>query len=216
MRGVKFGDFHTSDDWGLILNGKRIDPPSPKYNKVSVDGRDGDINVSRALTGDIKFNNRSASFTFLMTEGTYEEREELLAEINNYIHGNLLNIIEPDDLEHYLVGECTVSNVTNDRALASFVVTADCEPYRYTLDEIHRLVNLSSTETIVTITNSGRKVLVPTLTVSGTAKIVVGSTSVSLASGTYKLTDLQLKSGPNPITVSGSGTITISYREGVI
>ena len=216
MRGVKFGDFHTSDDWGLILNAKSIDPPTPKYNKISVDGRDGEINLSRALTGDIKFTNRPVNFTFLLTNGTQVEREEIINEIINIIHGQELEIIEPDDQDHYLKGECTVSNVVNNKAYASFNVSADCEPYRYALDEIHRLVNLSSTETIVTITNSGRKVLVPTLTVSGTAKIVVGSTSVSLASGTYKLTDLQLKSGPNPITVSGSGTITISYREGVI
>ena len=47
MRGVKFGENHTAEDWGLILNAKTINPPTPKYIKVAVDGRDGDLNLSR-------------------------------------------------------------------------------------------------------------------------------------------------------------------------
>ena len=216
MRGVKFGDYHTADDWGLILNAKVINTPAPKYVKISVDGRDGDLNLSRTLTGDMKYNNREASFTFLVTDGSQEEREELINEIVNLIHGNELQIIEPDDPDHFLLGECSVNSIQNTKSYGSFIVSADCEPYRYAIEEIRRTITASATASNVVLTNSGRKTLIPTVTVTGTVNLTIGTTKVSLGAGTYKLTSLILKPGSNVVGVSGSGSITFTYREGVI
>ena len=216
MRGVKFGDYHTADDWGLILNAKVINTPAPKYVKISVDGRDGDLNLSRTLTGDMKYNNREASFTFLVTDGSQEEREELINEIVNLIHGNELQIIEPDDPDHFLLGECSVNSIQNTKSYGSFIVSADCEPYRYAIEEIRRTITASATASNVVLTNSGRKTLIPTVTVTGTVNLTIGTTKVSLGAGTYKLTSLILRPGSNVVGVSGSGSITFTYREGVI
>ena len=216
MREVIFGEYHTAEDWRLILNQKSIDPPSPKIVKVPVDGRDGDINLSRTLTGDMKFNNREASFTFLVTEGTQVEREELINTIVNTIHGNELQIIEPDDPDHYLLGECMVANIFNDRAYGSFTVTADCEPYRYALEEVNRVITASETKVDIILNNIGRKTVTPTITVEGSVNLEFDSNSVSLATGVYKLSNLLLKSGPTIVTVSGSGSVVFTYREGVL
>ena len=166
MRGVKFGEYHTAEDWNLILNAKSIDPPDPKLIKVSVDGRDGDLNLSRTLTGDVAYENREASFTFLITEGTQAEREELINFIINTIHGQEVQIIEPDDEDHYLIGDCSVSNVFNDRAYGSFKVSADCEPFRYYLEEVNRVITASATKTDIILSNTGRKTVTPTLIVT--------------------------------------------------
>ena len=216
MRGIQFDEIHTADDWGLILSSKKNNPPNPKYVKVSIDGRDGELNLSRALTGDIAYDNRKAIYKFTATEGTQADREELISNIINSIHGRELKIIEPDDPDHYLLGECSVSDVKNDRAYATFTVTADCEPYRYAINEINRVINLTTTPVNVILTNNGVKTVIPTLTVEGSAKIVVGSTSTTLSSGTYKLTALVLKKGSTTITVSGSNKLTVSYREGIL
>ena len=216
MRGVKFGDHHTADDWGLILNAKVINTPAPKYVKISVDGRDGDLNLSRTLTGDMKYSNREASFTFLVTDGSQEERAELISEIVNLIHGNELQIIEPDDPDHFLLGECSVNSIQNNKAYGSFIVSADCEPYRYAIEEIRRTITASATESNVVLTNSGRRTLIPTVTVTGTVNLTIGTSKVSLGAGTYKLTSLILRPGSNVVGVSGSGSITFTYREGVI
>ena len=216
MRGIKFGEYHTADDWGLILNAKVINTPAPKYVKVSVDGRDGDLNLSRTLTGDMKYSNREASFTFLVTDGSQEERAELINEIVNIIHGNELQIIEPDDPDHFLIGECSVNSIQNSKSYGSFIVSADCEPYRYGIEEIKRTITASATESNLVLTNNGRKTLIPTVTVTGTVNLTIGTTKVSLGSGTYKLTSLILRPGSNVVGVSGSGAITFTYREGVI
>lgn len=216
MRGVQFGEFHTADDWGLILNSKDIKTPTRKIVKVSVDGRDGDINLSRALTGEMRYNNREASFTFLVTEGSYEEREELLDEIRNNIDGYELQIIDPDKPDYYLVGECGVSDVVNNKAYGSFKITADCEPYYYAKNETRRVVTLTATDTEINLTNKGRKTLSPTVIVEGEATIGYGATVETLGTGTYKLTSLYMRKGVTTVTVRGSGSVTFVYREAVL
>ncbi len=216
MRGVKFGDYHTYEDWKLILNAKNISPPSPKIVKVQVDGRDGDINLSRTLTGEMKYENREASFTFLVTEGSQEEREELINSIVNLLHGNELKIIEPDDLDHYLIGEIVVTKTTNDKAYGTIEISADLEPYRYSISEVNRTITASETKVDVVLNNTGRKTVTPTLTVDGVVNLEFGSSSASLETGTYKLSNLNLRSGATVVTISGTGSVVFTYREAVI
>lgn len=216
MRGLNIGNFHTANDWGLILNEKTITPPTPKYLKVSIDGRDGDINLSRALTGDLHYENGSLSFRFLLVDGSHAEREEKLNEIINLVHGTEQKIILPDDIAHYYFGECTISDVRNDKVYGSFKLSVDSEPYRYSVYETKRVITLSSTATEVVLVNSGRKRLVPTIEVTGSATIEYGTSKATLGVGTFKLADLQLPTGNTLVKVSGSGSVTFIYREAVL
>lgn len=216
MRGVYFGDFHTVADWGLILSAKHIDPPSPKIVTVSIDGRDGTLDLSRTLTGEMSYNDREASFSFLITEGSQSDRAYMIRTITNAIHGRRLNIIEPDSPDLYLVGECSVSNVVNTKAYGSFNVKAICEPYRYSISEINRTITATSDSVDIVLTNSGRRALVPVITVTGSVNLVIGTTNASLSTGTYKLPSLVLRTGTTTVKVSGSGTVTFTYREAVL
>lgn len=216
MRGIQFNDHHSADDWGLILNSRKNTPPTPKYVKVSVDGRDGDLNLSRVLTGDIRYNNRKVSYGFVATDGSQIEREELISNIINEIHGQEIKIIEPDDPDHYLLGEVEVTDVQNNKAYSTFEISADCEPYRYSINEVNRIINLASTEANVVLTNAGTKSIIPTITVNGMVNIKYNDTSVSFSDGSFKLTSLVLRKGATVISVSGSGTLIVSYREAII
>ena len=216
MRGVYFNDYHTNNDWGLILNSKKLDPPTPKVVKVSVDGRDGDLDLSEALTGEIRYENRGAEFTFLITEGSQADREYMINNIINTIHGRTCKIVLPDDLERYLIGRCTVSGIMNDKAYGSFSVSANCEPYRYSIYETKRTIDLTNVATEIALVNSGRKTVVPTIVIDDTANITFGNTTLSLSAGTYQIPALKLTSGVNTIAVSGSGTLALSYREAVL
>ena len=216
MRGIQFNTYHSADDWGLMLTARNSAPPTPKYVKVSVDGRDGDLNLSRVLTGDIRYNNRPASYSFFTSNGTSEEREELISNIINELHGQEVKIIEPDDPDHYLIGDAEVVNVVNNKAYATFDVMATCEPYRYSINDVNRVINLTATDTNVVITNAGTKTLIPTLIVDGSVNITIGSSSIALSSGTYKFMDIRLKKGPTVISVRGFGTLTVSYKEAIL
>lgn len=216
MRGVYFGDYHTVNDWGLILSGKTIDPPTPKIVSINIDGRDGTLDLSRALTGEMRYNNRSASFTFLVTEGTQSDRAYMIRNIVNAVHGRRLQIIEPDFPDYHLIGECTVSNIANNKAYGSFTVSADCEPYYYYNNEIIRTLAVNNETSEIALTNSGQKIVTPTIQIIGSINLVFDNTSVSLSEGTYKLTSLLLNPGATVIEVSGSGAVIFTYREAVL
>lgn len=216
MRGITIGDIHTANDWDLVLNSMIVSPPVPKYVKVSIDGRDGDLNLSRALTGDLHYNNRPLAFTFTLTGGSQVEREEKLTEIINHLHGTEQNIILPDDVNYYFYGECNISEASNNKAYASFKLDVDAEPYKYSINETKRAITLSSASKEVMLSNYGRKKLVPTIDVTGSATLEFGSTKTTLGAGTYKLLDLQLPNGNTLIKVSGSGSVTFTYREAVL
>lgn len=216
LRGVKFDTWHTGRDWKLTLNAKTLDPPEPKTNYISVEGRDGDIDVSEALTGEIRYQNRTASFDFIMTEGTHAEREQLLTEIIGILHGRKRQIILPDDPDHYMIGRCTVKSVQNTMAYGTFSVEANCEPWKYRVIPTVRTTVLTAEKFEFPCVNVGVRTVIPEITVAGTVNIEFGTLKVSLSDGTYLVTDLKFKTGINLLILSGSGTVTITYREAVL
>lgn len=217
-RGIQFGNFHTADDWNLILHSKTLTPPKPKTNYVSIPGRDGDLDLSEALTGEIHYENRIAAFKFIATDGTYADREDLLTEIVAQLHGKRVQIIDPDYPGYYFSGRCTVTERTNINAYGTITVEANCDPYKYAIDETTRHVALipSNGTVSVVLTNTGVRTVTPTLTVTGSVTLTFGTTSTTLSAGTYVLPALQFPAGTTTIQVSGNGTIAFTYREAIL
>lgn len=220
LRGVKLGQYHSSRDWSLIMSKSVISSPKVKTIKVSVDGRDGDHDLTEALTGFVNYENRTASFSFLLTEGTRQDRDDLLVEILAEVHGNRLNVVHDDDPTRYLVGRCVVTNYENKATYGQVDIEVDCEPWRYAIDETIVTFELNSSETQTVrkqLTNNGKKPLVPDITVTGNIVLKFDNNSVSMSDGSYKITELILTRGVKDIELVGTnGTITFTYREAVI
>lgn len=214
MRGFKYDDIHTGDDWDLILNSKTIDPPEPKTYEVDLDGRDGVLDLSESLAGEIKYKNRTITAVYIMTEGTRLEREILIRKITNYLHGRKRKIVEPDDPDHYFVGRSKISAVSNNQAYATFTVTSNCEPWRYFREGISRYCKINSkTPQKLVFTNNGARTSCPTITITGLVTIVIDGKATNLTAGTYRLTGLKFYTGVNEVTIYGSGSATFSYEE---
>lgn len=216
LRGVKFGDYHTATEWELILNKKSITPPKPKTVYVSVNGRDGDLDLSEALTGEIKYENRTASFSFLLTNGSNLDRENIITEILAVIHGRKLQIIDDDYPDHYLVGRCTVTGSSNNKSYGSIDIQCNCDPWRYSINDVIRSKTVSGTPLELLCVNSGVKTVIPELKVTGDITLQFGTTNVSLSDGSYKLANLLLKTGTTKLIVGGSGSLTVTYKEAIL
>ena len=216
MRGITIDNMHTGDDWGLILNAKQIDPPTPKIYTVAVDGRDGEIDLSEALTGTIQYENRNASFTFIASEGTYQDREDLLMEIMGTVHGKRLKIFTDDDPDHYLIGRWQVKDISNNAGYATFTITASCDPWRYAVNVTKYAFNVRGVQIYAYVQNNGFKRQIPLLTVQGSITIKKDTISHTLTDGSYKLMDLPLEHGLNIWTLEGTGTLSIEFTEGVL
>ncbi len=215
-RGITFGEFNTVDDWGLCMSAKKVPLPAPKTTYVSVPGRDGDIDMTEALDGVVHYDDRPASFTFELLEGTVRDRIGRIDKIIKALHGKMLQIVDQDDYPgYYLVGRVTVDEVKHTKAYTTVKISATCRPWRFAKTEKNKTIVLSALARTVVIDNRGDMPVHPTLTVTGTLILEYGTTSVTLEAGTYILPGFRFVAGVNTIKVSGSGSLTITFREGI-
>lgn len=214
-RAIIFDKYNTAYDWGLLLTAKALTDPEVKTNYQTLDGASGSLDLTEALTGEVAYNDRTLSASFSLSDGTVQEREAVLRDVVTALHGRKVSIIEPDDLEHYLVGRVQVTGRTNTLAYATLDVEAICEPWRYANNESERRVDVRGITDVV-IRNAGPKTVCPVITVTGEVSVTYNGATTELTTGSYKITDIRLKTGANIIGVAGSGTVVFSYREAVL
>jgi len=216
MRRVVIGDYDTSEN-SWTLSAWDFSEAKYKENFVAVPGRSGDLDLSTALTdGEPVYDNRTFTATLESSVGSRIDRKTRIDNMINLLDGRQMQIVLPDDDTHYIYGRVHVARNYNDLAHCGVTVTANCEPWWYAKALTTQTITATSTATAYTLPNAGRRIAVPTLVVAGTnASVIVaqGTYSKALSAGTYILPDITVPTGGAAITVSGSGTLTVSYRE---
>lgn len=129
MLGITYGSFHTYTAWDIYLQRKKIGKPIPRRKTVTIPGRDGKLDLSKALTGSLIYDNRPFTATFVML-GAREEWAERYSEILQAIHGQTLQIIDDEDPDYYYEGFIEVSDLEPGKEYAAFTITADCYPFK--------------------------------------------------------------------------------------
>lgn len=211
-----FDKFNSWYDWRCTLTSKSVPPAEPKYNYVEIEGASGSLDFTEALTGEPVYSDRTVNATFMCSEGTHKEREALLRRIITTLHGRKIQIIEPDDPDHYFLGRVRILEPQNHLAYLDFEIEATCGPWRYAVNETTRLVTVETGVDVV-IRNEGDKTVIPTVTVDGTVNLTHnGKTYGSMTTGNYLITDLRLVHGVNVVGLSGHGSVTFTYREAVL
>lgn len=206
--------FNTWYNWRLILTAKDITPPEPKINYVNLDGMSGTLDLSESLTGEVTYEDRTITASFWTDEGSYKDRERLLREITTALHGKKIRIIEPDDPEHYFYGRVKIKSRENNLAYAEFTIEAVCEPWRYSIyDTVRRIEVNNQNAADLVIHNNGVKTLCPVITVTGSVNIVYNGVTTPLTAGSYKITTIKLYQGVTVIGVSGNGSVKLTYKE---
>lgn len=213
MKGIMFGNFHSYRDLWLILAATNIGTPSSKTETIDIPGGDGVLDFTEFF-GDTKYGNRSLSFEFssLVIPSDFMIQFSM---IQNAIHGKKLPIILDDDPGWQYIGRISVSEWKANRNIGKLTIDCDCEPYKYQISPTVITRAISGTSTII-LENSRKRVVPEVKVTSGSGLTVTfGSGSVwTLASGSYLLPELELVEGDNPVTVSGTGTITFTYMQG--
>ena len=228
MFGVTIGEKHSYRDWGIILSSKVISPPEPQINKVDVPLRDGSIDLTEALTSDVKYKDRTITLNFTVTDrSTWTAK---VSEIQNYLHGKQLKIVFDDDLAFYYFGRVSVNKWATDKAIGSLAVECKVEPFKYDmfssavdwewdifdfnegiLNETGQLI-VDGETTIPLICR--RKRMFPIFTASTAMTVEFEGEVFDLAKGEQKLYGLFLHEGVNELTFKGNGTVSIDYVGG--
>lgn len=210
MKGVKFGNYHSWDDFSLILSQKIIGTPSPKTETIDIPGGDGVLDLTNFF-GEVKYNNRNLSFEF-STIVPQSEFMDLFTRVQNALHGQKMQIILDDDSEWQYTGRITVSEWKAEKAVGKLTIDCDCEPYKSRLGDTVIYQMVEGTETMVILPN-GRKPVVPIIDITGNINLTFGTNFWALTEGMYELPAVRLVNGDNTILLSGTGTATFSYLE---
>ena len=130
MHGIIFGEKHTYRDWGLLLKSRpEISPPSPKTKLVKVPGSSKVIDLTEALTGEVKYDTRQIKAEFFIMDDR-DRWTHLYSEILEYMHGKNVRIIMDDDPNYFYTGRVTVEELKPDKKTAVLTITAEVEPYK--------------------------------------------------------------------------------------
>lgn len=200
-------------DWGIVLTKAEIPLPKPKVTTVNIMGSDGVLDLSEALTGDIKYEVRQVKLTFELMDD--ERYTDLLTEISNYLHGKNITFTLTNDDNFYYHGRASINSWECSRRKGNIVITVDCDSYKMEVNETVITIPLTSTPTYYTLNNL-RKVVCPVIDVSNNAQVVFNGNTYTLTQGKQQVVDIQLVEGDNLISVSGTGTIQFTYRRGAL
>lgn len=210
---TQFGSIHSGTDLHLVPESIEIEPAEPKLNLVEVPYRNGSVDLTEALGVGVTYNDRAIKWAFSLYPGA--DWAEKRSEVSNAINGKRLHITMDDDSGWYYDGRVTVSGHKSDKLYHQITVEATCAPYKRKATESSVSAELSTVSSEISLA-IGQMPLVPKITVEQETTIEWGDYTVTVSAGTHLLPDL-LMSGAQTIqakTTSGSGTITISWREG--
>ena len=122
---------NTWDDWHLIPAARPIiNPPPLKTRYLNVQGGDGMIDLSEAVTGYPLYANRSGSlrFTAMNSYGAWDPRFE---DMMRFLHGRQRKLILEDDASWYYEGRITVNEMASDRFHGTIVLDYTLGPYAW-------------------------------------------------------------------------------------
>ena len=213
--GVHFGDIHSFHDLNLVLAPFTYTPAQVKENRVDRAGGHGSIDLTEAL-GEVKYHDRELTFKFTVfpqDELTFEERQTA---VSNAVNGLRCKITLDKDPDYYWEGRCKVNEYLSDKRLRQIVIVATVAPYKMAQHETVVPVELTGAPQTIILTNA-KKAVVPVIECSDDDTVITfGNVEATLTAGAHKVLDIRLVQGANILTVSGSGTVTFTYREGVL
>ena len=213
LNDVLFNDISAMNDWNIVLTKSDITPPKVKTSIVNIKGADGILDLSEALNGDVMYDNRDIKLTFSLMD--MREYSTLISKISNAIHGKKVKLRFTIDDEYYYEGRAQISQWESSKNIGKIVVNVNADPFKYRLYETSNTFRLNGKEQVVHLQNDRMRVS-PTFKVSVEISLTYNKTTRTLKDGEHQLVDFSLKEGDNVIKLNGNGTVTISYRRGML
>ena len=208
MNGIAFGNYHSYNDFGLVLSSKVIGYPSVKKTSIDVPGADGELDFTDFF-GQTRFNNRKLTFNFSIIGSN---QLSVYSDFKNAVHGQKVKIVLDNDSNFYYYGRVSVGDYSWSKGIGSVTVECDCDPWKYHNVETNITLNGYSFQNI----SVDRKSVVPTITATGEGTLYFNGQSFSFSEGTFTVPEIIFKHDANNECEwdSDSGQITFTFREG--
>lgn len=212
MITVQFDDIDLKKRYSLTLEEFDIGIPEPKFVTVDVPGRNGELDMSLAITGNIMYHNRIIQLQFGIT-GSEKVCE---GKRNTFMYEYQMKKVKLkfSHLTGYFVGVVMVEKVTRENQHYTLLVKVNCEPYRYMDEDFDQTITLSSNRVSMPFVNLAMPSPV-TIRTTGNAVIEFNRKQYRVNKGEHQL-GIVFQPGMNQVTLSGSGSIRIMYQMGVL
>ena len=231
VRGVKFGNYHSFNDWGLYLAAYHVaSPPEPQLTLVSVPGRDGSLDLSQSLDGTIHYADRTLEFRFLCI-ASRTAWPTIYRKIQNTIHGKRMDIRVDDDPGYHYTGRIRVKPPNYAKRDFTVEVEATVEPFKYadisTAEQwkwdpfnfetgiIREYGHMAVDGSLAVDVYGFDQPVTPSVTVHSAAdmSVRVGGKTYQLPGNRTTTLDFNATSGKTAWTFSGTGDVSIIMRE---
>lgn len=186
--------------------------PEPKLVTVNVPGRDGELDMSKAVTGYVTYHNRIIHLQFGLV-GSDEICENNRSKFFTGFHTKTVQV-RFSHLNGYFKGQVIVDKVTREYQHYTVYVRVICEPYRYSNQLLTRTITLSSTAKTEHFSNLMMHTT-PTIRTTGNTTIEFENKRYVVGQGEHRL-GIVFKPMMNTLKLSGTGQCTISYQTGVL
>ena len=214
---VFFDGKDTFAEYGLLLASKSISLPEVRTNMIDVPGRDGLLDASEVLTGEVTYKNRTITLKLTGVDTVSGKKwPATISDFCNKVHGRRVKITFPEDTAHFYSGRCSVGQVGLVKMMQTIPVTVDCDPWKY--KNAKTTVFRSDLGTVykqLSLPNERRPVI-PTITVDQDTTLLWGSSTINISAGNHILPAIRLAAGSNTLkakVASGTGSITVTYQE---
>ena len=217
MGKVFFDGKDTYTEYGLLLASKSISLPEVRTNMIDVPGRDGLLDASEVLTGEVTYKNRTITLKLTGVDTVSGKKwPATISDFCNKVHGKRVKITFPEDTAHFYIGRCSVGKVGLVKMMQTIPVTVDCDPWKYKNEKttVSRS-DLSTAYKQLSLPNERRPVI-PTITVAQDTTLLWGSSTINISEGDHILPAIRLAAGINTLkakVASGTRSVTVTYQE---
>ena len=210
VRDVSINGILLHND-GWYMKWRRLSAPKPKFDFIPIYGRDGSIDQTETL-GDVFYEDRDVNVDMVYVG---EDWNGAYSNLLNAVHGRSCYIQFADDPYWYWSGRLNVSEFDHKSRLLT--MAGIVFPYKLNINKNEYSVSVSGAteQTAVELQLAGFRMRVsPEVIVTGTVTLKWGEMTATLSDGTYHVGGLKVGIDGVTIKVWGTGSVTISYREG--
>ncbi len=199
--------FMPYQQYGIYMKSHTVSPPKPKLNRISLDGADGELDLSE-WAGEVKYESRQVRIEFRDMDEVYYRR------LVQFALGRMLKVMFSDDPECYMYGRCYSIETQTSKRVSDVTMKMICDPYRMMrVPTRYRVVSSGSTSVLL---KAQRRTSTPTIDATAACTVTFDGTTHNIASGSHDYPAIKITDQPKVMSISGSATLIISWTDGVL
>ena len=232
----KFAGMNTWQNWHLIPSSRPTMPmPGFATKYVEIPGRDGSIDLSEFLVKRPVYGDRSGSFEFIVDHTQEKDWIDLYRRIATYLHGKKMKMcLVGDDPNYYYEGRFALNEWASDSNWSRIVLNYQVGPYKIAVKPqgtqdmiwdtfnferdyhwyiIFRSVVVNGEPIVFGMPRSDYPYSIYAECSAGTVTVTFNGESQTISAGQSASVG-HASSAAGTLSISGNGTVSLSFREG--